>query len=87
MFKLQIYGVRKSRAMEIEGGRASRMGDTRTVYKVVSKSERRRRRWEYGLESSGLGVGPEVECCESGNEPPFPSEADNFLTSYATMSF
>jgi len=54
MFKLQIYGVRKSRTMEIDGGRASRMGDIRTVYKVVSKSERRRRRWEYGLESSGL---------------------------------
>jgi len=72
--------------MENEGGCATRVGDIRTVYKVVSKSERRRRRWEYGLESSGLGVGPEVDCCESGSEPLFPSEADNFLTSRAAIS-
>jgi hypothetical protein len=36
-------------------------------------------------ESSGLGVSPEVDCCESGNEPPIPSEADNLLTSYAAI--
>jgi hypothetical protein len=85
MFTLYIDGIRKSRTMEIEGGRASRKGDIRTVYKVVSKSERWRRKWEYGLESDGLGVGPETDCCESGNEPPFPSEADNFLTSYKLL--
>ena len=57
------------------------------MYKVVSKSERRRRRWECELDSGGLGVGPEVDCCESGNEPPLPSEVDNFLTSYAAIRF
>jgi len=73
--------------MEIEGGRASRMGDIRTMYKVVSKSERRRDRWECELESGGFGVGSEVDCCESGNELPIPSEADNSLTSCAAISF
>jgi hypothetical protein len=72
--------------METEEGHTSRMGDIRTVYRVVSKSERRRRRWEYGLESSGVGAGPEVDYCESGNEPPCPSVADNFLTNYAAIS-
>jgi hypothetical protein len=43
--------------------------------------------WECGLESSGLGVGPKVRnCCENGNEPTSPSEADNLMTSYAAIS-